>query len=192
MMVRRTVCGITTALLVLILLTGCGGPPRVQTTFLGSVDLIDMTNQMAQSFARDEAISARRATDEPWVISIYRVVNHTNQVIPERERWLYIGRMRSLLAQSDIATQRRLIWIVPPERWPAIARELGEANEPPGLRMNPTHLLTAEFNTLTTTSARGRSDMYVCSYQLVDLATGLLVWEDSWEVKRSVTGLTFD
>ena len=77
-------------------------------------------------------------------------------------------------------------------RWPIVAEELGVSREPYGLRMDPTHLLTAEFHTLTLTHARGRSDAYVCSYQLVDLRSGRMVWEDKWEVKRAIQGLTFD
>jgi hypothetical protein len=177
-------------LLLALTLTGCGRPPTARTTFLNSVDLVHMTDQMAQSFATDERLSQRSPSDEPWVISIYRVVNHTNQIIREDERWLYIGRLRAQLAQSNFSNERSVIWIVPPERWPRLASELGP--EPPELRLPPTHLLTAEFNVLTQTSPRGRSDAYVCSFQLVDLKSSALVWEDAWEVKRTAAGLTFD
>jgi hypothetical protein len=164
----------------------------VQTTFLRSVDLIDMTDKMAQSFASDPVIGQRSAADQPWVISISRVVNHTNQIIPDREKWLYIARLRAMLAQSDIAKQRSIIWIIPPERWSMVSEELGVSEEPYGLRMNPTHQLTAEFHALTNTSGKGRSDAYLCDYQLLDLNSGAIVWEGSWEVKRAITGKTYD
>jgi hypothetical protein len=176
----------------ILMLTGCGRPPKVQTTFLRSVDLVAMTDSMAQSFAQDGVINARTSQTDPWIISLYRVVNHTNQIIPDREKWLYLARLRALLAQTDMAAQRSLIWIIPPERWALVAEELGVSQEPYGLRMNPTHLLTAEFHALTNTSGRGRSDAYLCNYQLVDLHSGALVWEDKWEVKRDITGKTYD
>jgi hypothetical protein len=119
-------------------------------------------------------------------------VNHTNQIIPEREKWLYLARLRALLAQSQLSDERSLIWIIPPERWSIVAEELGASDEPHGLRMNPTHQLTAEFNALTITSAQGRSDTSVCSYQLIDLDRGTIVWEDAWEVKRAISGITYD
>ncbi len=172
--------------------TGCGGPPKVRTTFLNSVDLLDMTDRMAASFANDAVIGERSPDDKPWVISINRVANHTNQIIPEREKWLYIGRLRAVLAQSPIARDRSIIWVIPPERWPIIAHEIGAPEEPYGLRMAPTHLLTAAFHSLTLTHAQGRSDTYVCDFQLLDLATSRIVWEDRWEVKRAIEGLTFD
>ena len=176
----------------MLLLAGCGGPPKVRTTFLQSVDLIAMTDQMAASFTHDPTIGSRTAESEPWVISLYRVQNHTNQIIPDREKWLYLARLRALLQQSDVGKQRNIIWIIPPERWAMVAQELGVSEEPYGLRMNPTHQLTAEFHALTNTSGQGRSDTYVCDYQLLDLMTGKIEWEDSWEVKRSISGKTYD
>lgn len=173
--------------------TGCSAP-RVNTPFLQSVDLVDMTDRMAESFSGSDVIATRSVHATPWVISVYRVVNHTNQIIPEREKWLYIGRLRAMLARSDVSKRHGLIWIVPPERWPQIAEAMNAdvGAEPPNMRMKPTHLLTAEFSSLTNTSAAGRSDAYVCEFELIDLATGRIVWTDSWEVKRAVRGLTYD
>jgi hypothetical protein len=178
-----------------MLTLGCSAPPRhgeAPTTFLRSVDLIDMTDKMAQSFANDQAIAGRSPNHEPWVISMFRVANHTNQIIPDREKWLYLARLRAMLAQSDLAQRARLIWIIPPERWSMVAEELDVSEEPYGLRMNPTHQLTAEFHALTNTSGQGRTDAYFCNYQLLDLRSGTIVWEDKWEVKRAITGRTYD
>ena len=178
--------------LLFVFLCGCGSAPKTNTTFLRSVDLVDMTDRMAESFTHDDRISRRTPEDDPWVISIYRVANHTNQIIPDREKWLYIARLRALLAQSDLAKKRHIIWVIPPERWPMVAEELGVSREPYGLRMNPTHQLTAEFHALTNTSGRGRTDAYVCDYQLLDLNSGQIVWEGAWEVKRAIAGKTYD
>ncbi len=166
---------------------GCA-PPAARTTFLNDVDLTDMTQRMARSFAADPVIGRRGVSSDPWVISMDRVVNHTNQIIPSREKWLYMARLRSRLAVSDLSGQRSLLWVVSPERWPTAPRELDDF-EP---RLPPTHLLAAEFETLTSTSGAGRSDMYVCSFQLTEIADGRLVWEDFWEVKRAASGLTYD
>ena len=180
------------SILISALLAGCGGAPKAKTTFLNSVDLVAMTDRMAQSFATDEVIGRRAATDQPWVISIFRVTNHTNQIIRDSEKWLYVARLRSMLAQSNIAKERSIIWVMPPERWKMVSEELGVSEEPYGLRMNPTHQLTAEFHALTNTSAKGRTDMYVCDYQLLDLSSGAIVWEGSYEVKRAISGKTYD
>jgi hypothetical protein len=167
-------------------LAGCA-PPVVRTTFLQSVDLVDMTDRMAQSFAGDTAIGGRGDQSPPWVISIDRVANFTNQIMPQREKWLYVTRLRSLLDRNDFCRARNIIWVVQPERWPMAAEE-GVAAP----RLSPTHLLAAEFQTLTNTSGTGRSDMYACSFQLSDLDSGRIVWEDLWEVKRAASGRTYD
>ena len=186
---RRARFGI---LLVTALATGCGAPPRAETPFLRSVDLIDMTDRMAESIASAPAVVARRPTDEPWIISINRISNHTNQIIPEREKWLYVARLRGRLAPSNLARERHLIWVIPTERWAIVAAELPDASEPYGLRLDPTHQLTGEFLALTTTSGSGRTDAYLCSYQLVDLEDGSIIWEDQWEVQRAIRGRSYD
>jgi hypothetical protein len=175
-----------------VALAGCYGPPRAETTYLRGSDLVEMTDLMARSFAAHPVMAARTEDDTPWVISIERVVNHTKQVIPERQKWLYLARLRALLERSDLAHQRALIWVIPPERWAMVAEETGASDEPSGLRLPPTHLLTATFGSLTNTSGGGRSDAYLCSFQLVDLSNARIVWEDRWEVKRSVIGVVYD
>lgn len=193
---RRLPRGAEARLAVLVIawaaLGGCAGPPTVRTTFLSDVDLVEMTDRMAESFVQAPALSERTADaePEPWVISFNRMTNHTNEVIPQREKWLYVARLRALLAVSRVGAERNLIWIIPPKHWHLVADELGTA--PLELRMKPTHQLSAEFAALTTTSGRGRSDIYLCEYRLVDLRTGRLTWTDSWEVKRAVSGRTYD
>lgn len=169
------------------MLFGCSAP-AARTTFLGSVDLVDMTDRMAESFTGDPVIGRRTEASETWVVSLDRVVNHTNQIIPSREKWLYTTRLRARLAATRFARQRNIIWVVPPEQWPAAAEENRSAER----RTPPTHLLAAEFQTLTRTSAAGRSDTYVCAFQLTDIQDGRLVWEDLWEVKYAMSGLTWD
>jgi len=179
-------------ILVSALLAGCGGAPKAKTTFLNSVDLVAMTDRMAQSFAGDDVIGRRSAADPLWVISIFRVTNHTNQIIRDGEKWLYVARLRSMLAQTTVAKDRSIVWVMPPERWRMVAEELDVSEEPHGLRLEPTHQLTAEFNALTNTSAKGRTDAYLCDYQLLDLRSGSIVWEGAYEVKRAIAGKTYD
>lgn len=175
------------------LAAGCAtSPPQTRTTFLRSVDLVEMTDELAQSFAASPAVQSRTPDSEPWTISLDRLTNRTNQIIREGEKWLYLVRLRGLLAQSDVGPARSITWVVPPERWEEVAREHDLGDEPGELRTRPTHRLTAEFLALTNTSAGGRTDAYTCSYQLVDLETGRIVWEDVWEVKRAAFGRTWD
>lgn len=190
---RRLASSLSIALVLVAALgmSGCS-PPKTQTTFLRSVDLVEMTDQMALSFAAAPVVAARSFDSPRWVISIDKITNHTNQIITENEKWAYIGRLRALLTQTRLSDVKNIAWIVPPERWPLIAAELRLIGEPADLRSRPTHVMTGEFGVITNTSGQGRSDSYVCSFQLVDLATGAMVWEDAWEVKRALTGTTYD
>lgn len=192
---RRRAPRLAATLLVALVATGGGcatTPPVVRTTFLRSVDLIDMTDRMAERMTSDPVIGARTPASDPWTISIERIANRTNQIIPDGEKWLYIARLRGRLAATDFAAERAIGWIMPPERWAQVAAELESPDEPPLLRERPTHRLTGDFRALTETSGSGRRDTYVCSYQLIDLATGVLTWEGQWEVSRAVRGLTYD
>ncbi len=177
-------------LLAALLMIGCFRPPEARTTFLSSVDLLDMTDRMAESFAADPVIGRRNPDDDRWVVSIDRTANRTNEIIPDREKWLYVGRLRAILAESGVGADRGVIWVVPPERWPAVSRELD--GDEAGPRLSPTHVLSAEFHALTNTSGAGRTDAYLCAFQLSDLRSGRLVWEDAWEVKRAAAGRTYD
>lgn len=196
-MIRNAVSAIASqplrvlAAVVALAVAACA-PPKSETSFLRSVDLVNMTDQMSLSFSQAPEVLARNSSSPRWVVSIDKITNNTNQVIPENEKWAYIGRLRALLTQTRLSEAKNIAWVVPPERWPLIASELKLIGVPPDLRLPPTHVLTGEFAALTNTSGQGRSDAYVCSYQLVDLKTGALVWEDSWQVKRAVSGKTYD
>ena len=182
-----------TAAVLALAIAGCEmPPPRVQTSFLQAVDLIEMTDRMAASLAAAPAITGRDPSSERWVVSMERISNRTNQLIPDGEKWLYVARLRGRLAAAELTARRNLLWVMPPERWREVAAELEDPREPRELRTPPTHQLTGAFLALTNTSGSGRSDTTVCSYQLVDLSTGELVWEDAWEVKRAVRGRTYD
>jgi len=181
--------GLPGAIVVLVLAAGCSAP-RAQTTFLDDVDLVDMTDRMASSFSADEVIGERTPGSDPWVVSIDRVRNFTNQIMPAGEKWLYVARLRTLLARSPVTAQRNITWVVEPERWPATSAALEPG--PAGPRLRPTHLLAGEFSTLTVTSGAGRSDTYVCAFALTEIDTGRLVWTDAWEMKRATRGVSYD
>ncbi len=176
-MVRVMLC-----LAVLTAMTGCS-PPQVNTTRLGAVDLVAMTDQMAASLVNQPEIAARSADAEPWVVTIYRVINRTNDYLPEGERWAFVARLRAALARSNALAQRNIRWVLPAGREPA---------ERGGTRATPTHALTATFSSLTIADRNIRSDTYVCAYQLTDLRNDQVIWEDRYEVKYVVERTKFD
>ncbi len=162
-----------------VVLGGCAAP-RIQTTQLTSTDVVQMTDEMTASLTRDEFISTRSPSSEPWVFSIDRVRNLTEHPMSMNQRWATMARLRSRLAQTDFARERNIAWILPPDLWQQYAPD---SYDPAAQRRLPTHSLHATFYSDTTSSLAGRSDAYLCAFTLTDLATGQIVWEDRFEVK---------
>ncbi|MDH3584509.1 MAG: penicillin-binding protein activator LpoB [Phycisphaerae bacterium] len=158
-------------------------PPQVANTRLGSGDLVQMTDRMAASLLASTAIGERAAASPAWVITLDRVVNQTNHIMPAGERWAFAARVRAKLAESPALAGRNLYFVLPAER--AAKLKLRQP-ELPGQRRTATHALTATFYSVTTATRQARTDSYLCSFQLLDLASDRIVWEDRFEVKRGV------
>jgi hypothetical protein len=170
----------TIAITLLGMSLGCCATPRIQTTQLTSTDVVQMTDEMTASLTGDEFVSSRTPDSEPWVFSIDRVRNLTEHPMSMNQRWATMVRLRSRLAQTEFARERSITWILPPDLWQQYAPD---SYEPAAQRRLPTHSLHATFYSDTTSSLAGRSDAYLCAFTLTDLATGQIVWEDSFEVK---------
>ena len=48
----------------------------------------------------------------------------------------------------------------------------------------PQYALTGRFYALTKASAQQRSDYYLCTFRLQDIATGADVWTGTYETKK--------
>lgn len=175
-------------LIALAALASCAGPRLYDTTMLGSVDVVDMTDRMVVSLVESSALEGRDAASEPWVITMDRVSNRTEHIMSPGERWGIMNRLRALLMQTELRRDRHLLFVLPAEAW----QSLDVAEEPPPTRRPPTHALRATFLSDTQSSIDARVDAYLCAFQLVDLTSGLLVWEDAFEVKYVVERNAFD
>ncbi len=162
------------------LLVSCGAPQR-HTTRLDADDLIAMTDRMAESLLGAETIASRTADSPRWIVSVDRVTHRTSDVIPHRELWAFMGRLRAMLNQSPALRQRNIVFVLSPEQ----AKAMGKRHAA-GPRARPTHALAATFTSLTRDTRTVRSDTYLCAYQLIDLVSDAVVWEDHYEVKRTV------
>lgn len=165
-------------------LSGCGAPPRINTTALTPADIVNMTDQMAAGLAASPVIASRGPDSEPWVFTLDQVTNRTEQLMDEGERWGTMVRFRAQLAQTMLARERNIRFVLPASQWQRYATD--EFAAAPEARLIPTHALRAEFRSDTTSSVAGRSDFYLCAFQLLDLRDGSLVWEDAYEVKYTV------
>lgn len=165
-----------------LVLAGCS-EPRVSNTRLDADDLRLMTDRMVESLLTSPAIAGRTADSGRWVIAMDRVTNRTNEVIPLRERWAFMNRLRALLNESESMRDRNLAFVLSAEAADALNQRQWEVA---GRRAQPTHALAATFYALTGFAHEGRTDAYFCGFRLADLRSDELVWEDRYEVKRSV------
>jgi hypothetical protein len=156
----------------LFVLTACSAP-RVDNTRLGSADLTAMTDAMVQSMLADESLAERTTESAPMVIVADRVVNRTNDILPDGEKRAFTGRLRVLLNASQALNRRSMQFVQ--------NRDLSGPN-----RVSPTHALTATFYADTVAERQRRTDTYLCAFQLTDLTDDRILWEDRYETKKTV------
>lgn len=157
---------------------GCASSegPVAETTMLGSVDLIRMTDQMAAS------LLASGVDLTGAVIVADRVVNRTAHIMPPGEKELFLVRLRAMLNQNPALDEAGVVFVARPD-------ELAEASEPmtdDSTGRGPTHALTATFYTLTHVTRMEREDTYEAAFQLQNLSTREVVWEDAYTVRYVV------
>jgi len=162
----------------LALMVGCSAP-RVDHTRLGSADLVAMTDAMVRSMLADDALAGRSTESPAMIIVADRVSNRTNDILPEREKQAFTARLRALLNQSPELDRRNMQFV----------RNRDRASSD---RVAPTHALTATFYADTQAERQRRSDMYVCAFQLTDLANDRILWEDRYETNKSVVRGKYD
>jgi hypothetical protein len=168
----------------LIFLAGCGDP-QIHSTRLGSADLVTMTDQMTASLMGSDSIASRGAASAPWVITMDRVSNQSSDIIPEREKWAFVARLRSQLNHSPALQQRNIRFVLSKHAAEQVAERYDQ-------RLVPTHALAATFYSITNLGRAARSDAYLCAFQLLDLRDDQLVWEDRYEVKYATVRNRFD
>lgn len=155
-----------------VLLVACS-PPRVQTTRLDADDLVAMTDAMVASLLRDPVLAERSAASPLMVVVADRVSNRTNDILPDREKQAFTARLRAMLNVSPAIAARNIQFV--------------QARDRPGPdRVAPTHALAATFHALTVADRDIRSDTYLCAFQLIDLASDRVIWEDAYETKKTV------
>ena len=167
-------------LLVCLAAAGCSAP-RINTTRLGSIDLVNMTDQMTASLMQTPAVGLRSPASDPWRVTIDRVSNQTQDILPEGEKRAFIARLRAQLSQEPTLRQHQIHFIAPADQRQQTAELHTDA-----VVIRPTHALTATFYSASHFGRAARSDAYLAAFQLLDLVTNQIVWEDRYEVKYAV------
>ena len=172
--------------LALLIAGGCENARRGTSTALDATDLVQATDSMAMKLAGDPAVAAALSQERPMVIVCQPVENEmTAEVLPAGPSHAFVARVRTLLSKHG---SRDFVWVMNRDSYYALrGKELdGMVLGPAPEATNPTHALTATFQTLTNATSERRSVYYLCRYQLLDLRTRQVIWTDAYETKKSL------
>jgi PBP1b-binding outer membrane lipoprotein LpoB len=177
-------------LLPLLLLAGCNQDAinkDAKTTFLNSNDLVTMTDKMAHSIVGDPDVS-RAISQKPMLIVMKPISNETNEIIRKGEKELYVHRVRVQLSGHP-ALRDKFVFVLNKEDYEKLRSEEGLNPNELGLddtRVQPEYALTGTFFVNTNVSTQRRSDTYLCTFRLTNLATGVQLWEGSYETSKQI------
>jgi hypothetical protein len=171
--------------LILILLPGCASAvSQGRNTALSGVDLVQMTDDMAQKIAGDPQVQAAIQARGPLKVVVLPVENQMRaEVLPPGQAEAFVGRVRTLLSRH---APQNFTWIMNRDTFYRLrGRELEGIDPGPSPdAISPDYSLTAVFSSLADENAKRRSSYYVCRYELADLNDRTVLWTGAYEVKK--------
>jgi hypothetical protein len=154
---------------------------------LQSRDLREMTDRMAPDLLRIPEI----ARNQYKVTIVMKPPVNKFESDPTRDLTIYVARLKALLNSS--AARDRLAFVEENQKLRQFqSQELGGgggdpfedasrggAAPPPDPRVLPQYVLTGEFYEKN----NGKTSYYLCTFHLLDIHTGVQVWENFYEVR---------
>jgi len=193
MLVRRALCVSVAAALAAASLAGCSSTPTYEQMRpdpssivagdrgLQSKDLIEMTDKMAPDILQIPEIAAN---PNKVVIVMTGIQNRTSD--PMQDMTIYVARLRSLLNQH---ARDRVAFVENRQTTEALQnQELGNTDPfesgsrtgaPASTRLLPQYALKGVFYQ----QKNNATSYYLCTFQLTNLKTGEVVWENSYETR---------
>jgi len=174
-------------------LLGCNTP---QSSRIQIDDYLEMTDAMAQSLRQSEAFAERSPESEPWIVSFDKVLNLSSEIMTRGERWGVIAMVRGAQPINSLWDDKRVAFVIPAQYAVDQRGTLNaeRADKGFGSERRVTHTITATFRSVTRVpeDGSGRTDVYACEFQMLDLNTNEPVWLDTFEFKRSARGSVRD
>lgn len=173
---------------------GCTPKPVGQTTRLTIDDIEAMTAAMAHSLLAGDALKNRGPDSEPWIVSIDKVLNLSDEVMTKNEQWSIMAQVRGAAPITALWDEKAIRFVIPPERVLELRNSEYGSDFVDGIatERRVTHTMTATFRSITRAEAKQRSDLYYCEFDLLEFATGEPVWSDKFEFKRQAKGHVWD
>jgi len=175
-------------------MAGCASKPVGESTRMTIADIEAMAESMAQSLLSNQSLLERGPTSDPWIVSMDKVLNLSDDVMTQNEQWSIMAQVRGATAIQALSDEKAVRFVIPPERVIELRNspygpdfDDGFAND-----RQVTHTMTATFRSVTRAQAKVRSDLYYCEFDLLNLTTGEPVWSDRFEFKRQAKGHVWD
>ena len=172
---------IAAAALALAGLSSCATQP-VEPALSGQ-DLRAMTDKMAMEIMACPAVQAEMQRKGKLRVVVEPVENClTAEVLPRGPADAYTARVRALLAQQ---APDQFIWVMNRDAFYALRQaELDVPLGPAPGSIDPEYALTAIFSSVASEDANHRQTSYVCTYQLTDLHSRVVLWSGKYEVSK--------
>lgn len=177
----------------LVCALGCKTP---QSSRIQIDDYVEMSSAMAQSLRQSDAFAERSAQSEPMIVSFENVQNLSSEIMTQGERWGIVAMVRSAQPINSLWEDKKVAFVIPAEY--AIDQRgtlnAERADKGFGTERKVTHTITATFRSVTRVGedGQGRTDVYACEFQMLDLDSNESVWIDTFEFKRTATGSVRD
>ena len=178
------------SLITCLALGACASAPP-KTTVLTTDDLDATTADMAAKLASSRFLAERTPESPRMVIAISKVENLSSDIITESEEWSLMQRVRDSLPIVDLGKQRNLVFVIPAEHLKS-GQAKGTLDAEFAKGRKPTHEMDATFRSATRSSGQDRTDAYLVDYRVTNLASGELVWSETFEFKRVARGRSYD
>jgi len=178
-------CALHSLFITLAFLSGCANAlQHGQSSALDSVDLQQMTDDMAMKIAGDPEVLQTFAREGPLVVVVRPVENRlSGEVIPRGQAEAFTARVRTLLSKT---AREKFVWVMNRDTFYRLRESELEGIEvgPSPDATNPRYALTATFSNLVSVDPNRRAAYYLCTFQLTDLDLRTILWADRYEVKK--------
>ncbi|MEO0476516.1 MAG: hypothetical protein AAF085_11190 [Planctomycetota bacterium] len=180
-------------LLMLLVAAGC---KTQQTSRIAIEDYVEMTAVMAQSLRQSDAFAERSAESEPMIVSFDKVLNLSSEIMTQGEQWGVVAMVRGAQPINSLWNDKRVAFVIP-ARYAIDQRgtlDAERADKGFGTERGVTHTITSTFRSVARVGedGQGRTDVYGCEFQMLDLNTNEPVWIDTFEFKRTAKGSVRD
>jgi hypothetical protein len=170
-------------------LTGCASTPR--STSLTVDDLSTTATELSAKLAASNFMHDRTAESPRMVITLSKVENLSNDLIPSGEQWYMMARLRDSFPIGELRMKRNLVFVIPAEHLQA-GRDADNFPANFAGSRQPTHEMTATFRSARRASGLDRTEGYDCEFRITDLTTGELCFAETVGFKRIAHGRSYD